>query len=283
MPATTPQASLTAPRQEQLPLASGPAVIPPAAASADMGLSDLDRHLARLHELLRLQTAEAQASARRRGRQPTDRQRLQQFIRQAAVDCYHAWHAQGLTLEQVSGLMNLSARTLRYWDHGCRPETIALVPVGRPLERSALPVRQEILAYLKLTGPGVGVPTLQEHFVDVARAELANLLQRYRVVCRARHRQLAHVLHWQTPGRVWAADFTEPSLYGSVVLPPIAGRYPYVLAVRDLASGSMLAWQPIPDLTAEVARAELARLFALHGAPLVLKVDKASSRTWCPL
>ena len=137
MPATTPCASLTAPRQEQPPLAGGPAVTPSAAGAADLGLSDLDRHLARLHELLRLQTAEAQASARRRGRQPTDRQRLQQFIRQAAVDCYHAWHAQGLTLEQVSRLMNLSARTLRSWDHGCRPETIALVPVGRPLERSA--------------------------------------------------------------------------------------------------------------------------------------------------
>jgi hypothetical protein len=44
-------------------------------------------------------------------------------------------------------------------------------------------------------------------------------------------------LHWQTPGRVWAADFTEPSFYGTArSLPPIAGRYPYVLAVRDLAT-----------------------------------------------
>jgi hypothetical protein len=42
----------------------------------------------------------------------------------------------------------------------------------------------------------------------------------------------------QTPGRVWAADFTEPSWYGTAQsLPPIAGLYPYVLAVRDLASG----------------------------------------------
>jgi len=43
--------------------------------------------------------------------------------------------------------------------------------------------------------------------------------------------------------------------------------------VRDLASGSMLAWQPLPVLTEEVTSAVLARLFAVHGAPLILKVD----------
>ena len=85
------------------------------------------------------------------------------------------------------------------------------------------------------------------------------------------------MLHWQTPGRVWAADFTEPSRYGGSGLPPIAGLYPYVLAVRDLASGCMLAWQPLPDLTAEVTRAALAWLFTVYGAPLVLKVDNGSA------
>jgi hypothetical protein len=41
-----------------------------------------------------------------------------------------------------------------------------------------------------------------------------------------------------------------------------------VLAVRDLASGVMLAWQPLPALTEEVTRAALGYLFALHGPPL---------------
>jgi transposase InsO family protein len=141
-----------------------------------------------------------------------------------------------------------------------------------------LPVRQAILDYFKLTGPGIGVPTLQEHFQGVPRAELADLLARYRDVCRARHASWQRVLHWQTPGRVWAADFTEPSRYGTALaLPPIAGRYPYVLAVRDLASGCMLAWQPVPALTEEVTREALARLFAVHGAPLVLKMDNGSA------
>jgi len=120
-------------------------------------------------------------------------------------------------------------------------------------------------------------PRKHSKFGDVARAELADLLARYRAVCRARRVQWQHVLHWQTPGRVWAANFTKPSLYGGAGLPPITGRYPYLLAVRDLASGCMLAWQPLPNLTEEVTREAFGHLFALHGAPLVLKVDNGSA------
>jgi transposase InsO family protein len=133
-------------------------------------------------------------------------------------------------------------------------------------------VRRAILAYLKLTGPGIGVPRLQDHFADVPRAELADLVARYRAVCRARHPMWQRVLHWQTPGRVWAADFTEASCAGAA-----STLLPYVLAVRDLASGLMLAWQPLPALTEEVTRAALACLFALDGAPLVLKLDNGSA------
>jgi transposase InsO family protein len=235
-------------------------------------------HRARLQELLRIETTPPDGSSRRRGRQPTARQGLQQDIRHAAVDCYHGLHDQGLTLAQCGRLLHLSPRTLRWWDHVCRAETIALLAVGRPRTRSARPVRQAILDYLKWTGPGVGVPTLQEQFAGVARAELADLLRRYRIVCRIRRTRCPRVLHWQTPGRVWAADFTEPSRSGVAgTLPPIAGCYPYVLAVRDLASGCMLAWEALADLSAEEARAALARLFALYGAPLVLKVDNGSA------
>src|SRR5262249_45854265 len=46
---------------------------------------------------------------------------------------------------------------------------------------------------------------------------------------------------------------------------------------RDLASGYVLAWQPLPCLTEEVTGAALADLFLLHGAPLVLKMDNGSA------
>jgi len=203
---------------------------------------------------------------------------LQQRIRREAVDCCHALQEQGCTLAECGRLLHLAPRTLRQWDHDCRrAETIRLVPLGRPAARSPVPVRQAILDYFKLVGPGVGVPTLREQFQSVPRAELADLLARYRAVCRARHLQWQRVLHWQTPSRVWAADFTQPSRLGAAGLPPIAGRYPYLLAVRDLASGYVLAWQALPNLTEEATRAALACLFARHGAPLILKIDNGSA------
>jgi len=237
-----------------------------------------EAHLARLQEMLRIATAPQEAPPRLRGLQPSARQGLEQGIRQEAVACYRTLHEEGLTLAQCGQLLHLAPRTLRAWDHACRSKTLRLVPVGRPLTRSPLPVRQAILDYLKVTGPGVGVPTLQDHFGEVARAELADLLAQYRAVCRARRAHCPRVLHWQTPGRVWAADFTEPSRYGSAHrLPLIDGSSPYALAVPDLASGSMLAWEPLPCLTEEISRAALGRLFTVHGAPLVLKVDNGSA------
>jgi transposase InsO family protein len=204
-------------------------------------------------------------------------QDLQQQVRQHVAAYVEQLQQAGLTWAACGALLQLAPRTLRYWtERGAGP--LGLAPLGRPLTCAPLPVRQQILADLQLLGPGVGVPTLAQHFPGVARAELADLLACFRAVCRRRDRQPARVLHWQTPGRVWAVDFTEPSRYGAAaVLPPVAGCYPYVLAVRDLASGYLLAWQPVPCLTAEVTRAALAGLFGVHGAPLVLKMDNGSA------
>ena len=280
MPASTAPALVAEPQPVSPQLADpSPGVATAPAAAVPIR----DAHHDRLQELLRIETAQEDAKPHRRGqrrRRRQARQRLQQRIRREAVDCYHHLHDQGCTLEQCGRLLNLAPRTLRQWDHNCRlsrPETITLVSVGRPTARSPLPVRQAILDYFKLTGPGIGVPTLQERFRDVARAELADLLARYRAVWRTHNMRSPRVLHWQTPGRVWAADFTEPSRYGGSGLPPIAGLYPYVLAVRDLASGCMLAWQALPNLTKQVTSEALARLFALHGAPLILKIDNGSA------
>jgi transposase InsO family protein len=76
-------------------------------------------------------------------------------------------------------------------------------------------------------------------------------------------------LRWPEPGRVWAIDYADPPL-------PIDGAYDAVLAVRDLASGRQLLWLPVEDpLAGEVVDA-LVSLFAVHGAPLVLKSDNGS-------
>lgn len=103
-------------------------------------------------------------------------------------------------------------------------------------------------------------------------AELEDLLKRYRRVWRKRNDEPIRVLHWRLAGRVWAIDFTGPGL-------PIEGGCSYLLAVRDLASGQQLLWQPCVEATAAVAVEALTSLFMAHGAPLVFKSDNGSTFT----
>jgi transposase InsO family protein len=130
--------------------------------------------------------------------------------------------------------------------------------------------RNEVIRFLDAFGPGVGVPCLRASFPALPRVVLADLLQRYRRVWRRRHREPLRVLHWTMPGRVWAMDFTGP-------LPALDGLYPYLLAVRDLASGQQLLWLPLREATSVAVVPALASLFVVQGAPLVLKRDNGSA------
>jgi transposase InsO family protein len=235
---------------------------------------DEKEHVGRLKDLIRVQ-AEAAAQPGRRGPARQRRQRrLQKEIRRQAVACSHDLRRWGHTLEEVAELLGVTPRRLRQWACDCGPEKKAALPLGRPAARSDLAARQEVLQFLKDEGPGVGVPALQERFPDLARAELTDLVQRYRRVWSARHHTCLRRLCWPVPGRVWAMDFAEPSLAGaSWSLPPIDGRYPYLLAVRDLSSGYQLCWLPVTAATSEITCRALTMLFAFHGVPLVLKAD----------
>jgi transposase InsO family protein len=164
--------------------------------------------------------------------------------------------------------LHISARTLRRW---CRAPTDAPAPVGRPVRRSDRAAREQVIRFLDDNGPHVGVPTLRTCFPALGRAELTDLLRRYRAVWRKRNRVPLRVLSWSGAGRVWAIDFTGPQ-------PALDGAR-FVLAVRDLASGRQLLWRAVAVGTGEVAREALADLFARHGAPLVLKSDNGSAFT----
>ena len=231
-------------------------------------------HLDRLQELIRVEAARA-AKPRRRG--PAGQQakrRLEKEIRGDAVACYQRLRVRGNTLVEAAQLLGLEPRTLRQWDYDCRPETITVVPLGRPAERSTAERRNAVFDFLNRERAGVGVPALQERFPDLARAELTDLVQHYRRALCVRRRDNMRRLHWRVPGRVWAMDFAEPSELGAAwSLPPIDDEFPYLLAVRDLASGYQLAWLPVRQATSEATRAALAMLFEQYGAPLVLKVD----------
>ncbi|MFO0804626.1 MAG: transposase family protein [Gemmataceae bacterium] len=171
----------------------------------------------------------------------------------------------GKRWSEVARLFERSTRTLQRW---CRL-TDTVPNRGRPVIHSPREDRNAFLHLLDEYGPGVGLPTLKDCFPDMLRAEQADLLRRYRRVWRERHRVPLRVLHWPEPGRVWAIDFTEAATL-------LDGRFQYLLAVRDLASGRSLLWQPIEHANAANAAAWLATLFTHHGAPLVLKSDNGS-------
>jgi transposase InsO family protein len=201
------------------------------------------------------------------GRQQGQRIR-EHTLRHHLVDFCCWTTARGWTLSETAACLDLVPRTLRRWQHECRVEhqTLAL---GRPTARAPRWERQALLEILGELGPGVGVPTLHACCPKLARAEVADFLRRYRRVWRHLHQEDRQLLHWTEPGRVWAIDYTEPPL-------PIDGVYRAVLAVRDLASGRQLLALPVTNPVAEEVVSALTSLFAVLGAPLVLKSDNGS-------
>ena len=205
----------------------------------------------------------------RHARRLQDRRR-QELVRRHAVAVAADIAAVGYTTTEVADLLHVTARTLRQWRHAGIPAGDSIRLIGRPASRSAPEHRNAVIHYLDLYGPGVGLPPLRAAFPTMTRAELDDLLARYRRVWRHRHQQPLHVLNWTTPGTVWAVDFAEaPNV--------VDGVGPYLLAVRDLASGKQLLWQPVPEATAAAAAEALAGLFMVLGAPLVVKSDNGST------
>jgi transposase InsO family protein len=176
----------------------------------------------------------------------------------------------GLSLPEAANLLHLSPRTLRDWYEEFRIEVPRIQLLGRPTLRSCRADRNEVLAVLDELGPATSVATLRDCFPMMPRAELEDLVTRYRRVWRKRHQHAPHRLEWTVPGTVWAMDFHE-------LTQPIDGIHPYLLAVRDLASHHQLLWLPVHDMTARTTIDALWRLFVLHGAPLVLKADNGSA------
>jgi transposase InsO family protein len=194
----------------------------------------------------------------------------EQHARQQAITAEHNLVELGCNHRQAADYLKLSPRTLRDWQHQADPVQTTFHPLGRPARVAAPGRRNEVIHLLDELGPGIGLPTLRDVFPELARAALADILQRYRRLWRRLHRQPVHVLHWTRPGSVWAIDFHGPR-------PPVDGTDPDLLAVRDLACGFQLLWLPVHDVTAATVIRQLTLLFLLHGAPLVLKSDNGSA------
>jgi hypothetical protein len=174
---------------------------------------------------------------------------------------------QGATCREVSRRLTVAPRTLRRWRRVEAPHA-----VGRPHFVLDRPLRQAIRRSVKQLGVRTGVETFKVRFPHVPRRVLADVKEHYRrTLARWRRRQLAR-LEWTQPGHVWAMDHAQPPL-------AMEGKYASILAVRDLASGVQLAWQPIRRADADTTVNVLSQLFVEHGAPLVLKSDNGKALT----
>lgn len=201
---------------------------------------------------------------------------LEQRARQRAVACAVALAELGHDRADAARRLGLAERTLRQWEYDLDDPPASLPVLGRPPADSGVALQQAVVGELNQSGPGVSVAKLRDHFPAMARNELSELLHCYRSAWQAQHRRAPYVLCWQRPGTVWAMDFAEAPT-------PIDGCFPYLLAVRDLASGRNLLWRPVSADNAAVVIAELTPLLISHGAPWVMKTDNGPAFLADPL
>lgn len=127
-----------------------------------------------------------------------------------------------------------------------------------------------MIGVLWVLGADTGWDVIKPLFPDLPRREGRRCLRRTRKLWRQFERDGELALTWLRPGTVWALDFTDaPNA--------IDAKYPYILDVRDLASGKQLMSLPCEDETEATAIAAIKALIAKYGAPLVLKADNGSA------
>src|SRR5690606_14209071 len=122
------------------------------------------------------------------------------------------------------------------WTRMAQAGELAVKAVGRPASRAPVHLRASVLCDLAAR-PRTGVRALKQRHPQVGLRELQDLKERFRSVRTTRNRDQVQALTWHLPGSVWAVDFSAAGL-------EIEGTYPYLLLVRDLASGCSLLALP---------------------------------------
>ncbi len=169
----------------------------------------------------------------------------------------------GVPVVHVTRRLGLSERTVRRWRRQGHKQAARR---GRPPLPATRDERCAVYRFLKQRGPSTPLAAVRVEFPTLRVADLRSMLKRYRRLMRRKALRRQSRLEWRRAGAVWAADFKERR-------EPLEGRYGWILSIKDLGSGSQLAWQPLVQATAECVQEVYAQLFAQHGPPLVLKSD----------
>ena len=172
----------------------------------------------------------------------------------------------------VAARLGMRSETLEQWIAGWREDHLRLKETGRPALVESTSQREEIRIWMALLGPGVGVPTLQQLYPQVARAELEELHARNIDAYKTLGTRLVYALRWTRTGAVWAMDYTQPPK-------ALEGIYKYILVVRDLASGELLWAMGVEHATAASTLLALRTLINWYGVPLMIKSDNGSHFT----
>jgi len=178
----------------------------------------------------------------------------------------------GLSCRRVAAMLQRPVSTVCRWIRRARDVAAGVVRrrPGRPRRAADRLTRNDVYATLQACGGRISDVELQRAYPMVGRDCLRRLKRRWRRLwARLRRRRLER-LTWQRPGAIWATDFAE--LPGGV---EELGKH--LLVVRDLASGDVLDVAVCRRQDQDHVAPVIDRLFAQHGAPLVLKSDNGAA------
>lgn len=201
-----------------------------------------------------------------------ERRRVERALRVRALGVAIWLAKQGMNAAQMASKMGITATTLMDWDTKWEKDHLAVTRRGRAQEEVEPAEKHAVILHIHFAGPWVGLPALERAFPKMSSAVLERLLAQYRRAYWLVGTTYVFALRWTRAGTVWAMDFTEAPC-------EIEGTCRWILAVRDLASGFVLAAYPCEHASAATTVMVLRELFRCCGAPLVLKTDNGSHFT----
>ncbi len=227
-------------------------------------------HVNRMKAALSIAKAPPESERKYGPKWQKERREMERAVRIAAV-AFRRWTGKhGMPRAEAAKELGIPDRTMGAWEAEWGRSRLRSAPRGRPADRSDSDLRDTIVVIFRLMGDYLGAPVLRRLFPEMPKREVEDMVRRLKAIHGRKRRLRLFTLRWLQPGTVWGMDFHEPSKR-------VDGIYPAILAVRDLATGQQLAWLPVRDMTAGEVVLALRTLFAVHGAPLLIKKDNGSS------